>query len=185
MSEQVSSFIPVVAGKQKCLFFLVTWSDFVTPITEELGKHREAFGEALGLQGTVVQSFRSATNKTFQEVLRKPWPPKIVERMNSEVDPFMLIIGEDFERFQPKVDRWSLVWFSDFRKNKDSIWRVFAVIAQKIQKGVNIFDYFYGISRKEKYASFSKYFEIEPGIFGTSIDVKAILSDLLGIESSP
>jgi hypothetical protein len=185
MSEQVSSFIPVVAGKQEYLFFLVTWNDFVTRITEELGKHREAFGEALGLQGSVVQSFRSATGKTFQEVLLKPWPPKIVERMKSEQDPFMLIIGEDFEKFDPKVHRWSLVWFSDFWKKPDSIWRVFAVIAQKVQRGDSIFDYFYDVSRKEKYASFSKHFEIKPGVFGTSIDVKAILHDLFGIEGSP
>ncbi len=49
MSEQVSSFIPVEAGEQRYLFFFVTWNDFVTPITEELRKHREAMvGRIIG-----------------------------------------------------------------------------------------------------------------------------------------
>ena len=183
MSEQVTSFIPIEADEQKYLFFLVTWNDFVTPITEELLKHREAFGEALGLHGSVIQAYRSATRKTFQDVVRKDWPPKVADRMNSEQDPFMLVIGEDFKKFEPKIHRWSLVWFSDFWKKKDSIWRVFAALAQKVKRGENFFDYLEGVSRKQKYAAISKYIEIKPGLYGTSVDVKAILEDLLGIGS--
>ena len=181
MSEQVTSFIPIETGKQKYLFFLVTWNDFVTPITEELMKHREAFGEALGLHGSVIQAYRSATGKTYQEVLFKDWPTKITERMQSEQDPFMLVIGEDFKGFNPKTHRWSLVWFSDFWKKKNSIWRVFAALAQKVRIDEDIFNYLEGVSRKQKYAAISKYIEIKPGLYGTSIDVKSIIEDLLGI----
>ncbi len=181
MSEQVTSFFPVEVGEQRYLFFFVTWNDFVTPITEELRKHREAFGESLGLQGSIIQAYRSATGETFQEVIRKDWPPKVIERMNSEQDPFMLVTGEDFKKFDPKIHRWSLVWFSDFWKKTDSIGRVFAALAQKVQRGENIFDYLEGVSRKRKYAKISKYIEIKPGLLGTSIDVEAILEDLLAI----
>jgi hypothetical protein len=181
MSELVTSFVTVKAGDQRFLFFFVTWNDFVTPISDELRKHREAFGEALGPQGSVVQAFRSATGETFQEVVRKDWPAKVIERMDSEQDPFMLVIGEDFKSFDPKIHRWTLVWFSDFWKKTDSIWRVFAALAQKVRKGENIFDYLEGVSRIQKYASISKYIEIKTGLFGTSIDVKAIIEDLLGV----
>ena len=183
MSEQVTSFIPIETGEQKYLFFLVTWNDFVTPITEELLKQREAFGEALGLHGSVIQAYRSATGETYQEVLWKHWPTKVTERMKSEQDPFMLVIGEDFKKFDPNTHKWSLVWFSDFWKKKDSIWRVFAALAQKVRNGEDIFDYLEGVSRKKKYTAISKYIEIKPDLFGTSIDVKAILEDLLGIGS--
>ena len=181
MSEQVTSFIPVEAGEQRYLFFFVTWNDFVTPITEELQKHRESFGEALGLRGSVIQAYRSARGDTYQEVVQKDWPQQVSERMNSEQDSFMLVIGEDFNKFDPKIHQWSLVWFSDFWKQTDSIWRVFAALAQKVRRGDDIFDYLEGVSRKQKYATLSKYIEIKPGLFGTSIDVKAILEDLLGI----
>jgi hypothetical protein len=50
-----------------------------------------------------------------------------------------------------------------------------------VRKGENIFDYLEGVSRKQKYASISKYIEIKTGLFGTSIDVKAIIEDLLGV----
>jgi hypothetical protein len=180
MTKLVTSFIPIEAGEQRHLFFFVTWNDFVTPITEELQRHREVFGEALGLQGSVIQAYRSATEGTFKEVVGKDWPPRVSERMNSEQDPFMLVIGEDFKRFDPNIHRWSLIWFSDFWEKTDSIWRVFAALAQKVQRGENIFDYLEGVSRKQKYATISKYIEIKPGLFGTSIDVKAILGDLFG-----
>ena len=101
--------------------------------------------------------------------------------MNSEQDPFMLDIQEDFKKFDPKAHRWSIVWFSDFWKKTDSIWRVFATLARKVRSDENLFDYLEGISRKQKYAKVSKYIEIKPGLCGTSIDVKAILEDLLGI----
>ena len=162
----------------------MTWNDFVTPITKELRKHREAFGEALGLQGSVIQAYRSATGETFREVVQKGWPPKITERMNSEQDPFMLVIGDDFKRFDPSVHRWSQVWFSDFWKKTDSIWRVFAALAQKVQRGENIFEYLEGVSQKQTCTAISKYIEIKLGLFGTSIDVKAILEDSLGIGNN-
>ncbi len=182
MSEQVTSFIRVEVGDSRYLFFLVTWNDFVTPITEELQKQREPFGEALGLRGSVIQAFKSARNSTFNQVVAKQWPQDIVKRMKTEQDPFMLIINQDFREFKPEMHPWGIVWFSDFWEKSNLIYRVFGALAQKVRGGEDVLGYLATLSRQGKYKKLTKYLEIKPGLWGVAIDVKALLDDLLGIE---
>ncbi len=176
--ELVSSFIPVDIGKMRYLFFLVTWNAFVTPLTEQLQKQREAFGEALGPEGVIIQAFRSATGNTFAEVVAKKWPPDVAKKMKGEQDPFMIIINESFEKFDPDTNPWGVVWFSNFLERPDSIYRVLGALAQKVRNQENVFECLSKLSRKQKYKRLSKYVEIQPGLWGVTIDVKALIDDL-------
>lgn len=51
MSELVSSFLDVQLGKQKYLFFLITWADYVTKLSKVLDEQWQAFGADLGHAG--------------------------------------------------------------------------------------------------------------------------------------
>jgi hypothetical protein len=179
MSEKVSAFWPVQVGQFKYLFFVVNWSDFSTGITESLERNLEALGEGIGVQGLVVQAYKGARLETYQEVMGKEgWPYDVRARFESEQYPFMLIIDTNFKQFDPQENKWAAVWFSDFIEEKDSIPKTFAALVKKIRHGENLFDYFKGLNAKKAAKGLIGYFQIKPSVFGISVDVKALLSDL-------
>jgi hypothetical protein len=181
MSALVSSFVPVEVGKRKVLFFFVCWIDFVNDIAAELEKHREAFGQALGLHATVLQAYKGANMDVAKEVMAKAWPPDIGRRIEGEQYPFMLAIENNFSDFEPGIHRWAIVWFSEMADNPSVLWKIFASIARKVQQGEDIFEYLERLSRSGKYDAIAKHIEIKPGTHGVSIDIKAIFEDLLGL----
>ena len=103
--------------------------------------------------------------------------------MEENQDPFMLIINQDFEEFDPEHHPWSVVWSSDFWDKTDTIYRLFGTLAQKARRDEDLFPYLCSVARKEKYKTLAKYVELKtPKVFGISIDVKAILRDIAGVE---
>lgn len=181
MNEQVSTFLPVEIGNKKYLFFIVTWNDYVTQVGEELEKQFSAFGEDLGPTGKVVKSYKSATHKSFDEVMGKTWPEEIVTKFKTVQEPFMLVIDESFEDFDPVINQWGIVWFSNFFQNPGAIYRLFGLLARKVREDDDIFEFLNTIAKKEKLKKFGKYFQLNnPELFGIAIDVEAIIEDLMG-----
>jgi len=181
MSGKVSSFVPIEIGDFRYLYLLVTWNDFMTPTREEIVKQVDSFGEALGLTGKIVQAYRSMSRSVFDEVCSKPWDPEVRKQMEADPDPFMLIIDSDFYSFDPGQQSWAIVWFSDYSKRTDSIYKLFAALARRTRGGEDVFEYLRSVARKQeagKWAKVSKYVELKPKIFGIAIDVGAILEDL-------
>ena len=180
MSQLVSSFEPVKLGKQDYLFFLVTWNEYETAVKEALKKNRDAFGADLGLKATVVQAYGKREYSAFGEVQNKKWPQAIEERFNVEQDPFMLLINRDFKTFEPHEHPWSIIWFSGFFDNPEKIPRFLAGLARKVEADEDLFDYLKSLERKEGLQKLVDHVEIKPGIYGVSVDIKAILADLFG-----
>lgn len=182
MSEQVSTFLDIEIGKMKYLFFIVTWNDYVTQVGKELDKQFSAFGEDLGPTGKVIKSYKSAARTSFAEVMNKNWPNEIKKRFNSEQEPFMLIIDKNFDKFNPLLDQWGIIWFSNFYDRPESVYRLFGALAKKVRQDEGVFAFPNGITRKEKYKKFGKYFELKkPEVFCVSIDVQAIIEGVLGV----
>ncbi len=180
MSERVSTFWDLKIGKARYHFFVITWTDYVTAVSEEINRQFDAFGENLGPDGKVIQAYKSAKRDSFNEVMSKGWPNEIGERLNQEQDPFMLIINKDFAEFNPNLDSWGVIWFSNFYDRPQAIPRLFGKLAMKTQKGEDLFSYLNTLSRKEKFKKFGKYFDLKkPEVFGISIDVEAILEDII------
>lgn len=182
MSEQVSTFLPIDIDNKRYLFFIITWSDYVTRVGEELDKQFTAFGEDLGPTGKVVKSYKSAARTSFFEVMEKTWPNEIRKRFDSEQDPFMLVIDKSFNEFNPESDQWGIIWFSNFYEKPESVCRLFGSLARKVRHNEDVFDFLSAITRKEKYKKFGKYFELKkPEVLGVSIDMQAIIEDVLGV----
>lgn len=183
MSEQVSTFLPIQIGNKSYLFFMITWNDYVTNVGEELDKQFEAFGEDLGPTGKVIRSYKSAARESFNEVMKMNWPSEIRERFDSVQEPFMLVINKNFDTFSPESDQWGIVWFSNFYEKPDSIYRLFGALAKKVRRKEDLFAFLRDISAKEKYKKWGRYFELKkPEIFGVSIDVEAIVEDIMGVK---
>lgn len=179
MSEKVSAFWPVQMGPSRYLFFIVNWNDYSNSITESLEKNIATFGRDLGLQGTVIQAYENAKAQTFEEIKEKGnWPYDVHARFDSELYPFMVLINTDFATFDPENNEWAIVWFSDFSENPNSISEIFASLIRKMQRGDSLFNYFNSLTRKKAAKKFIGYFEMKPGIFGFSVDIKAMLEDL-------
>ena len=181
MSEKVSAFWPVYIGKFQYLFFVINWNDFSNAITDSLERNLEILGQEIGLAGKVVQAYKGARWETFAEVKKKDgWPHDVFARFDTEQYPFMLVINTNFEEFNPQESLWAVVWFSDFRENPDTVSEIFGVLVKKIRQDENLFDYFKDLSVKQTTKEFVEYFEIKPGTFGTSVDVKAIQINIGG-----
>ena len=140
MSGIVSTFLDTQLGKGKYLFFLIMWLDFESDITKALNDNWEKFGEAIGTDRLAIRPFSKSNDKTYDEVQKKEWLAEIAARMSKEQDPYMLIINTAFEEFDPKEHVWSIVWFSDFQKSPEVIYRLFGAFARKIHGGEDIFD---------------------------------------------
>jgi hypothetical protein len=80
--------------------------------------------------------------------------------------------------FRPQEDIWAVVWFSGFHENPDSTPEIFSTLVKKIQQDEDLFDFFRGLRTKQAAKGLVGYFELKPGTFGISIDVKAMLQDL-------
>jgi hypothetical protein len=182
MSELVSSFLDVQLGKQKYLFFLITWTDYVTKLSKALDEQWQAFGADLGPRGSVIRAYQQHAKNSFEEVMAKPWPKEIGKRFDNEQDPFILVIDRDFAVFKPGEHPWTIIWMSDFYSEPERIYRLFGSLAKRVEHGENIFEYVQSLAQKQKVKKAGKYFELKPGIFGASVDIKAMLEDLAGAD---
>ena len=153
MTAIVSTFLDVELGKGKYLFFLIALSDYESAIREQLDKQWLPFGADLGVDGTAIKAYDQKMKSTWDEIQQKKWPDAIRERMESEQDPYMLIIDKKFEEFNPIEHRWSIVWFSDFMSKPESIYRFFGSLAKKVRAGEDIFEWTAGVAKKQKYSN--------------------------------
>lgn len=176
MSEIVSTFSRVEIGDFNYLFFIIAWNDYITPMRDELNKQLIAFGADLSVKGKVISSYDNASYRVYQEVLKKNWNKGFRSSIEKEHEPLMLIIGVDFEEFDPQQHRWAVIRFSSYPV--DSIPKFFHKLALITRKNKDIFSYLRRLATKKNVAEAAKYFEIKPEIFGVSINVNAIIEDL-------
>jgi len=179
MSEIVSSLERVKLGEFNYTFIIVTWNDYATGIANEIENNFEPFGADLGLKGQVVRAFKTASGKIANEVLSKKWSIEIRKKFESSNDPIMLIIDTDFNSFNPDADSWTIIWFSDYFKEPEKIYRIFSLLSNKTKKDEDLFQFLKSQTKKKNFKKWLNFIEIKPGIFGFSINGKAIFEELI------
>jgi hypothetical protein len=120
------------------------------------------------------------SRRAFEQVLEKRWSAEVKAQLSDDPDPFLLVIDQDFASFDPETHRWGLVRLSNFQEKPEGIYRLLATLARKVQTQEDVFEYLKTVAKKDQANKFTKYLEIKPGIFGVSVDMTAILKDLLG-----
>lgn len=141
MSAKVSSFEKVKVGAYDYLFFLVAWNDYETSLKEELSRNFEKFGEHIGTEGLIVQAYDKDKWATGEQILEKDWGD-LAARLQNEQEPFLLVIDTDFSKFDPKTDKWGIIWISDYFNDRNAIPRLFFSIQKKLKKGEDLFEHF-------------------------------------------
>jgi hypothetical protein len=98
--RKVSSLKTGTAGDYRWVFILVAFSDYKSDVREEVRRQADAFAADLREMGMWVEAFEQAQWEVAREVLEQ-WPNEIREKMEAASEPALLVIENDFDRFNP------------------------------------------------------------------------------------
>jgi hypothetical protein len=183
MTARVSSLEGIVVGDYRYVFLLIIWNSYDDGVREELRKQSDAFGGDMRSRGLVVSGFQERSFEIYEQVIAKNWPEEVADRMENEDTPFMVVMTHDFANFDPGEHPWAIIWFSDFSVDPSRIRPFLGALAAKVRKDEDVLLYLKEIAARDhvgRAGMIARYFEIKPQIFGVSVDVGAILSDLAG-----
>jgi hypothetical protein len=168
-------------GPYDYIFIIVHGDSFLSNVREELDKQMEPFGEALGAKGAVFTPFKSKLSATNEEFYDKDWPDAIMDRLvgGDGGDPLMLVIDTDFTRFDPLVNQWRIIWFSDYRDSPQDIVQLLRLLAATARRDEDVMSYIGKLARRRSMRKWTTFVDITPGVFGVSVDLKALLSEAL------
>jgi hypothetical protein len=190
----VSSFAAVGGSPYRYTFLLVVCNTYTDSVRTELNQQAEAFAADLHGQGELAQSFPSRIYDTAREVLAKPWPSDLVERMEDDPEPFVVVIDQPFGEFDPREHPYAVIWLSDFQADPGSVRPMLQALARKTRSKEkdDVILYLRDIAKDERdgehrdqaasavstAARLASYVEIKPSVFGVSVDLKAVLRDI-------
>lgn len=168
------SYIGTSRRGLRCLFFLL-FEDYLEAqrgLSAELTTELERFARNLGDKGAVVLPFAGDVPATQQSIRDKRWPHESVELLQNT--PAMLMIGTDFDDFDPRYHSWVLFHFgrgtrqepSKFRSLMEKVVEAvddetkspFQVVQMAIRDG----------HLEDAYGSV----ELKPGVWGVSVDLR-------------
>jgi hypothetical protein len=170
------SYLGTSRGPYRCLFFLLL-EDYIeaqTQFVQELELYLERFARQLGDAGVVVRPFTSDIAETRRHVLDKSWEEREIEEIRKT--PSLLMIGEDFDAFDPRDHSWIHLNFgkrvehgipglSEFR---DTL----AQLADAVQDSTeDVFAVAQRLIHRVRLADAAEVFEAKPGVCGFSIDL--------------
>ncbi len=192
--RSVSSFAAVGGPPYRYTFLLVVCNTYTDSVRTELNQQAEAFAADLHGQGELAQSFPQRIYDTAREVLAKPWPPDLIERMEDDPEPFMVVIDEPFGDFNPREHPYAVIWLSDFQADPGSVRPMLQTLARKTRSTEkdDVILYLRDVAQDAQDAKdrdqaagavstaarIASYVEIKPSVFGVSIDLKAVLRDI-------
>jgi hypothetical protein len=127
-----------------------------------------------------------------EEVRNTEWSGEILQRIDNDGEPILLVTGGmQFGDFAPWRDEFAIIWLSDFDGKPETIKPMLLRLANVVRNGKDVIEYLRDIAIREQerdqvgealrrgglLARVASYVEIQPRIFGVSIDLKAILRD--------
>ena len=172
------SYIGTMRGNMRCLFFLL-YEDYIQAqqtLVQGLDRELERFARNLRDRGAIVRPFLGDIDKVRSHILAKNWSEKQRHELNKT--PSLLMINVDFDEFNPQEHPWLLIHFGERITEfwKVTIYRVERILSQ-IAESINDdnIDPFEA-ARKAYYeiqpTDAMEVFEMKPGIFGFSIDLR-------------
>jgi hypothetical protein len=192
--KTVSAFEAVGGPPYRYTFLLVFSNTYHDAVRLEFDRQAEAFAADLHGQGALVKSFSQRIHDTVNEVLAKPWPPDLGERMEEDPDPFIVVIDRAFRDFDPREHPYAVIWLSDFQADPESVRPMLQTLARKTKSKTDddVILYLRDVAEKAQNtrrrdraggavgtaAQVASYIEIKPRVFGVSIDLKAVLRDI-------
>jgi hypothetical protein len=166
-------------------------------VRAEIERQKWAFAEDLGDAGVFEEPFESQRSQWADQFRDKEWPEEVREKIDGDGEPVILVLpademGAGFTSFDPTSREWAIIWFSDFEGVPYDVKPLFQTLARKTKAGDDVIVYLREVAerrrRREAAGKVAKifgrtvsYVDWKPKVpfIGLSIDVKAILEDLL------
>lgn len=170
------SYVGTTKNGVRCLFFLLL-EDYIeeqTQFARELNLELERFARNLGDSGAVVRSFSGDIEQTRKGVLQKNWKPEQLDEIGKT--PSLLMIGTDFDEFDPQEHPWVLFNLgSRIYEGVPGAYRfrepLAAITAAVANEGADPFEVAHRAQHEIEARDALKVFEAKPGLFGFSIDL--------------
>jgi len=170
-------FIGMRKDGMNYLFLLLT-EDYIEShrrMTEDLEPLLRKFARDLGETGALVRPFRGDEEVTKQDILFKDWKEK--EKRRLEQTPGILVIDVDFDEFSPRSNHWFHISLRDAMSQYGDVsvfelQELLSTLAESCRRGENIFDLTDEIARRKAMGELYDSFELKPGMFGFSFDIK-------------
>jgi hypothetical protein len=192
MSARVSTLLNEVLGGGRYIFLLVEWNDYAYGVRDELNRQAQAFGLDLGPEATPVQAYQQRMYDIGAEVVAKAWPEEIKARFDTDQDPIILIIDQDWAAFDPRSNAYAIIWISDLHQDPAAVRPLFQQIAYRTRKGEDVISYLRDVADRELRRTridkgkrgarllgrIASYVEVKPHIFGVAVDLTAVLRDI-------
>lgn len=167
------SYLGTTRNGVRCLFFLL-FKDYIEAqhgLSEQLKLEIERFARDMRNFGAVVAPFAGDVPATQKSILEKHWSEK--ERKLMENTPAMLMIERDFDEFDPRHHPWVLFHFGgdvhDVGKFRSLLQKITGALADEDS---DPFQVIRTALRNETIAAASQSFQLRPGVFGISIDIR-------------
>jgi hypothetical protein len=141
MTERISTLEGVVLRSSKYIFFLVKENSQSTNLQRALKGGAELFGDKIKTMGRMIVASPAEWERVFSDIRNKSWPDQIVERMDSEASPFLVVVKKDFDAFDPDEDDWRIIWFSQARNPRDSIPSLFDALEIELRRDQSLFGF--------------------------------------------
>jgi hypothetical protein len=141
MEEHVSSLKHVrVTPPRRVAVILLNWSTLPNPVSVALQEKARAAGATMSLAGAIIIPYAHRMAEVQGEILKKRWSEEVRKRMEEERLPFLLIIQNHFEIFEPGQHRHGLIWF-DANHDDLSIWKILDTISSRVAGNESVIDY--------------------------------------------
>jgi hypothetical protein len=113
--RKVCAFTRETIGEDSYMFLFVDGTlDNNQPDSDQL--LLSAFGRQLGPEAAVIHAYPEYAHKAYAQVRDKDWPDEVQNRMVASADPFILVLENDFDAFDPRLHRFAILWLDNFGK---------------------------------------------------------------------
>lgn len=179
-----TKFIGTKIEGMNYLFFLLT-EDYIEShrrMAEDLEPLLTNFARALEDTGALVKPFLGNAETTKSDILKKDWDEK--EKLRIQQTPGILVIDTDFDKFSPRLNHWFHFSFRDAMSKYGEVEifelkELLSALAELCRSGKEIFVFADEIAKKKAMQELYDSFELKPGMFGFSFDIKKGIEFLL------
>ena len=169
------SYIGVTRGKMRYLFFLL-YEDYIesqTQFAHQLDLELERFARRLRDKGAVVRPFIGDIEEVKTHILEKNWTRNQREELRNT--PAILMINVDFNEFDPQKHPWFILHFGR-HTNYENINQIRDILERISESAFDESVDLFNVARQAYYnieaEDIMRMFELRPGIFGFSIDLR-------------
>jgi hypothetical protein len=147
------NFADVELGRRRYNFLVTEWR--LTAYRDDLRGELGSFGHALEDAGSVVHAYPERRNQARRQVVDLAWSSvdgHLADCVNTELAPFVLIVGRDFDGFDPGSHGWAIVWLPA-QPDMTQVRQGFARLARDTLSSVDLFEGLRAIAERRRETS--------------------------------